>query len=572
MSRSPHANLLNLLISLLLPLSTSAQTIHSPAPQNWVYGSWLLWTHCPLNHDTILQRFVVQRLTRTLHIYQLQDLFPPNHQCLQNTKCWNHYRNAVYTQLHHTLDSCLFLLQPNHYIQWRTTPPNDPYYPSQWNLHNNSFIHIYAQYAWQLRGNGPVLPQTHDTIILGIIDAGYDTLHPDIHYTYNHADPIDGVDNDNNGYTDDYYGWDMYSDTNLLPDYFHGTAVTGIMSAHTNNNTGIASVSWFIPAFPVAGAALNEAIVVRALDYLLQFRRRWNQGDTLRGKLIVAVNMSFGIDYGLPQDYPIWCAMLDTLGKAGILSVAATTNNAVNVDSVGDIPSLCPSPYLIMVANIDKQGQIQGGYGPLNVDLAAPGTDIPAPLSGGGYARVTGTSFATPHVTGAIGILYSTLCSPWKDWVRSRPDTVATYIRQVILSTVQTLPSLTGRLATNGMLNLYHAIWRIHYCDTLPFPGNPYTAIQTKPGANQTDFPQIVLHPYQITVLTRQPGSFHLTTPEGKTLLLKTIPAGKHIFTLPVPLPTTPLLLKWCPTTLNQPCQTRLILKTRNHQSHHGNK
>ena len=91
----------------------------------------------------------------------------------------------------------------------------------------------------------------------------------------------------------------------------------------------------------------------------------------------MAVNTSVGIDGAFPNEEPIWCSLYDSLGHAGILSSIATTNSNVDVGIAGDIPSLCPSPFTIVVNNTDANDNRMGsGYNKEFVDMAAPGQGV----------------------------------------------------------------------------------------------------------------------------------------------------------------------------------------------------
>ena len=89
-------------------------------------------------------------------------------------------------------------------------------------------------------------------------------------------------------------------------------------------------------------------------------------------------NSSFGVDYGNPNNYPIWCSMYDEMGNVGILSCGAGPNMNVNVDVVGDVPSTCPGEYLIGVTNTTSADvkYSSAGYGINNIDIGAPDTSI----------------------------------------------------------------------------------------------------------------------------------------------------------------------------------------------------
>lgn len=92
----------------------------------------------------------------------------------------------------------------------------------------------------------------------------------------------------------------------------------------------------------VQGFNQSEAVALRAYGYCLKQRRVYNQTNGSKGAFVVVTSSSFGVDYGQPANYPLWCAFYDSLGNAGILSAGATANLNINIDVTGDIPTSCP--------------------------------------------------------------------------------------------------------------------------------------------------------------------------------------------------------------------------------------
>ncbi len=446
----------------------SAVTILTlPYAQQYVPGKWLIWAnkpYCP-------EGFVCKRIAHSLNIYELTDTslsltsVSKSEYAAYVSKTWEKLKQ----------DPNILISQPVRKVNLRQMSvsilqPDDPCLPYQWHLLNTSLINVRAQETWNIIPGVPLLRGTQDTVVLGMIDADLDTQHVDLHFYFNHAEiPGDSLDNDSNGFIDDYYGWDFYANVGTLSGSpGHGTRVASFMSAITNNGVGGASIGWNIPVFAAAGASINESIVVSAMAYMYEFRKRYNEGDP-RGILITAVNMSFGVDYGDPASYPVWCAMYDTLGKVGILSVAATTNNQVNVDSVGDIPSLCSSDFLIVVTSLDANGNLTGGWGPQSVDIASPGYQVVAALPDGSCVAVSGTSFAAPQITSTIGAMYTVLCDAWLPMVKAQPDILALKLKSILLSSVTPFQSLSGKIKTSGYLNSFRAVFRTFHCDTMDY-------------------------------------------------------------------------------------------------------
>ncbi|HPI32651.1 MAG TPA: S8 family serine peptidase, partial [candidate division Zixibacteria bacterium] len=343
----------------------------------------------------------------------------------------------------------------------RSTFPDDSSFGQQWALHNTgqtggvADADIDAPEAWDLTTSGTTADG--DQIVIAIVDRGYDLNHPDISFFKNtHETPANGIDDDGNGYIDDYDGWDAYSNDGTLPASDHGTHVAGIAAAIGNNGAGVSGVNWQVKVMPIAGSSTSEATVVAAYAYALEMRAQYNESEGALGAFVVATNSSFGVDYGDPVNFPVWCAMFDSLGAYGVLSAAATANIGMDIDANGDVPTACPSDYLIAVTNTTSSDvrNSGAGWGAASIDLGAPGTSVYSTLLGGGYGNKTGTSMASPHVAGAVGFMYSAASPVVIDLARRRPDSVALLIRQAILDGVDSIGSLTGVTVTGGRLNL----------------------------------------------------------------------------------------------------------------------
>lgn len=336
-------------------------------------------------------------------------------------------------------------------VTLRRSIPNDPFFPEQWGLRNagqtggTAGADISAAYAWQItRGDnwGNHVP------VVAVIDNGFQQDHPDLAF-------LSG-------------GYNAYADNFDVPVANHGTHVTGILGATSNNNTGVSGVMWGTEVFPVAGSSGSEIVVVRAYEHILGLRQQYNSSGGTSGRFIVATNSSFGVDEGDPANFPYWCAMYDAMGAAGILSVAATANKDWDIDQVGDVPTACNSNYLITVTNtthldnkyahpdLDKGA----AWGLNTIHLGAPGTNIRSTLTlgSGSYGYDTGTSMATPHVTGVAGLIYSVLSTVDIANSLSNPGPLALSVKDFILNNVDPIAGLSGITTTGGRLNAYEAV------------------------------------------------------------------------------------------------------------------
>ena len=357
---------------------------------------------------------------------------------------------------HLTRNADVRLIQNNHTnIVLRESIPNDPYYSQQW-----APAIMNLPQAWEEFTTGGVTA-TGDTIVVAVIDGGMDWTHEDLNCWENsHEIPYNGIDDDNNGYIDDYRGWNAYNHNGTVGSNQHGTHVSGIIGAVGNNETGVCGVNWNVKVMPIAGSSGNESVVVEAYSYVLEMRARYNETNGEEGAFIVATNSSFGVDYGNPDDYPIWCAMYDEMGDVGILSCGAGPNLNVNVDEVGDVPSACPGNYLIGVTNTTSSDVKYGsaGYGINNIDIGAPGTSIYSTIPNNRYANMTGTSMATPQVSGTIALMYAALPEEMMQDCKNDPANFCLSIRQHLFDGADHLTALDGLVAGGRRLNAYGAI------------------------------------------------------------------------------------------------------------------
>ncbi len=351
------------------------------------------------------------------------------------------------------------VVQNNHTnIVLRDAVPDDPYYTQQW-----APAIMSLPQAWEEFTTGGITA-TGDTIVVAVVDAGANLNHEDLNFWKNIREiPNNGIDDDGNGYIDDYNGWNAYNHNDNIPNNDHGTHVSGIIGAIGNNGKGVCGVNWNVKVMPVGGSSGNESIVVEAYSYVLEMRARYNETNGEEGAFIVATNSSFGVDYGNPDDYPIWCSLYDEMGQVGILSCGAGPNANVNVDVVGDVPSTCPGNYLIGITNTTSSDvkNSSAGYGISNIDIGAPGTAIYSTLLNNGYGNKTGTSMATPQVSGTIALMYAAMPEAMIQAYKNDPAGISLLVRESLLDGADHLPSLDGLVADARRLNVYGAIERM---------------------------------------------------------------------------------------------------------------
>jgi subtilisin family serine protease len=351
-------------------------------------------------------------------------------------------------------------VQLNHRIPDRTVEPNDPSWSQQGDMEL-----IKAPEAWEASTGG--LTPNGDTIVVAVLEKGILFTHPDLapNRWYNRGEIAgNGIDDDQNGYIDDFGGWNpRFLNDNTGTNGTHGTGVAGIVGAKGNNNLGVTGVNWNVKIMGLFNVEFEDEIL-EAYHYVDTMRQIYNATNGQRGAFVVSTNASFGLNNAFAADHPLWCAAYDSLGQRGIVSVGATSNQDTNVDQMGDMPTTCTSEFLITVNNINQQGvkMPATGYGAVSIDLGAPGHDTYTTSNNGtnnpGYNKLGGTSAATPHVTGAVGLLYSFDCATFTSDALTAPATCARRVRDAILLNTEPNSTLQGITVTGGHLSLSKAL------------------------------------------------------------------------------------------------------------------
>ncbi|MES2651588.1 MAG: S8 family serine peptidase [Bacteroidota bacterium] len=316
--------------------------------------------------------------------------------------------------------------------------PNDPYYLGG----AQSYLQqVKAPAAWDIIRNA-------SNIIIGIVDTGSDLDHPDLaaNIYLNVADPINGLDDDNDGYVDNYRGWDMTgtsyvygskgdNDPNVKSvDNDHGVHVSGIASAVSNNNTGVASIANNAKLLIVKCGADNEykSLIYNGYEGILY---AVNHGAKV-------INCSWGgnnysnfgqsvINYAISKD----CLIIASAGNDN------------------DPYKHYPSSYsgVICVANVDQNDRknSSSNYG-ADVSISAPGSSIYNTIFNNGYGYKTGTSMASPLVASAAALVKSYY-----------PSYTMKQIGELLIATADNIdnknPYYVGELGS-GRLNVFKAL------------------------------------------------------------------------------------------------------------------
>ena len=298
------------------------------------------------------------------------------------------------------------LVSINSQATLREQEPNDPLFDNQVDMEV-----INASKVWEFTTGGTTA--LGDEIVVANLES---SVHEDIkdNYWYNTGEiPNDGIDNDENGYTDDFLGVNITENNDVHPNRNHGTSVGGIIAAKGNNDIGVTGVNWDVKLMMVT-SNLTKAEIVEGLTYVYDMRKKYNDTGGNAGAFVVAINTSFGFDNQKVEDDPfnqVWCEVYEDLGSVGILSASSTNNSLnTNIDLVGDMPTTCPSDFLISVTDTNTQDQLEAAIGPIHVDLSAPGTGTFTIELTDDYGSFSSTSAAAPHVAGGIALLYSLPC------------------------------------------------------------------------------------------------------------------------------------------------------------------
>jgi subtilisin family serine protease len=334
--------------------------------------------------------------------------------------------------------------------------PRDPDFGKLWGLANTGNnepngttpgivgADIDALRAW-------TLTKGSRAIRIAVIDTGIDYNHPDLaaNMWVNQAekDGQPGVDDDGNGYVDDIHGYDFANkDGDPLDDHSHGTHCAGTIGAVHDNGIGVAGVMADVELVGVkfltgsGSGSLEDALL--SIDYATKID-------------VDLMSNSWG-GGGFSQ------ALFDAIKRAsdaGIIFTAAAGNDSANNDSSPHYPSNYDLPNVVSVAASTAQDDLAtfSCYGRRTVHVAAPGHRIYSTVKNGGYAVYSGTSMATPHVSGALGLLLSHEGRMPHDEMRDR-----------LMGTSVPVTALRGRTVNGGRLNAYNLL-----TDTRPARNEP---------------------------------------------------------------------------------------------------
>ena len=317
--------------------------------------------------------------------------------------------------------------------------PNDPQFSSMYGLNNTGQTggtidaDIDAPEAWNINtGTGRT--------IVAVIDTGVDYNHQDLAANMWHnlgETPGDGIDNDGNGYVDDIYGYDFANnDADPMDDNGHGTHVSGTIGAVGNNGIGTTGVNWntriMALKFLDASGSGSTSSAISALNYAVR----------------MGANISNN-SWGGGGSSSLLSQAISNARNAGHIFVAAAGNSGLNNDATPNYPSNYDFDNVVAVAATDNKDVLASfsNYGATTVDIAAPGVGILSTLPGNTYGTLSGTSMATPHVSGALSLIWD-----------QNPTFTYQQVIAKLYSSVDKIAGLNGKVATGGRLNIGNAL------------------------------------------------------------------------------------------------------------------
>ena len=313
--------------------------------------------------------------------------------------------------------------EPNYIVKATDTEPNDPSYNLQYGMQK-----ISAHKAWDKTTGS-------STVVIAVLDTGVDYNHPDLcnNIWINPNETYNGIDDDGNGLVDDVRGWDFFNgDNDPMDDHGHGTHCAGVIAATGNNSQGVAGINWNVKIVPIKFLSSNNggsiASALKAVNY--------------------ANAMGFKItsnSWGIPE----YSQALKDAIAAGGLFVFAAGNETNDNDTFKTYPASYDCENIISVAATNSSDELCSfsNYGTDSVDIAAPGFNILSCIPGNSYSQKSGTSMATPHVSGTAALLLG-----------ANRSLNTMQLKDAILCGADIIPGLKNTVNNGRRLNVYKAL------------------------------------------------------------------------------------------------------------------
>jgi len=321
--------------------------------------------------------------------------------------------------------------------------PNDPLFTNQWALKNTGQdggkqkADIAALKAWTKTTGSR-------RVVVAVLDSGVDYTHSDLVTNIWHRSNEQNLDayyDDEIGEVNDENGFDAVDNTDPMDENGHGTHCAGVIGADGNNGVGIAGVNWIVEIMPLKflnkrGFGSTQA-AIQAINYVID---RKKHGVNVR---VISVS------WGSTQNSKALEDAIRAAGEEGILFVAASGNSSDNTDKRPHYPSSYKLPNVLSVAALDRNDRLASfsNYGANSVHVAAPGATIVSTWLQNGFRDASGTSMATPHVSGIAALVLA-----------KEPNIKVEKLKERLIQSTDTLPELKGKVVSGGRINAAKAV------------------------------------------------------------------------------------------------------------------
>lgn len=317
---------------------------------------------------------------------------------------------------------------------------NDPQVGKIWSFNDAAKYGVSVNSAYKTYGTSNTTP-----VIVAVVDTGVDVQHEDLKdviWVNTNEIAGNGIDDDNNGYIDDINGINTLSRDsqgratgNIKDTHSHGTHVSGTIGARQNNGLGIAGIASNVKIMGIRTVPNNGDET--DVDVAESFIYAAKNGARL-------INCSFGKSTN--EGRQLIPDTLKYIGeKYGVLVIAAAGNDSSNIDKNPTYPASHPSENLLIIASTQSNGKMSGfsNYGVINVDVAAPGSNVFSTTPGNRYESMSGTSMATPTTVGVAAEILS-----------HNPDLTVAQLKDVLIQSVTKIESFKTKMVAGGRIDL----------------------------------------------------------------------------------------------------------------------
>ena len=277
-------------------------------------------------------------------------------------------------------------------------------------------------------------------VIVAIVDTGVYYNHSDLisNIAINRGEtPNNNIDDDGNGYIDDYFGYDFFAgDGDPVDENGHGTHCAGIVGASGDNGTGVVGINWQVGILPVRALGPRgggtDADVAAGVQYAVD-----------RGASVISLSL------GGPSSSTVLENAIQYARDAGVLVVAASGNESDNTDIFPTYPANSPLENVVAVAATDSSDKLAAfsNYGAGSVHVAAPGAGIVSTYLADQFVTMSGTSMATPYVAGLAALMKS-----------ANPTLGYAALKYALMISSDPIADLQDKVVANGRVNAYRAV------------------------------------------------------------------------------------------------------------------